>query len=246
LSDAPVIGISTYRQAADWSTWREVEADLLPAGYARSVESAGGVPMLLPPFATEEAARTAVGRLDGLVLAGGSDINPERYGQAPHPTVLRWYDERDASELWLLEAADERSLPVLGICRGMQLMAVAAGGTLIQHLPDVIGHSRHSGSASGYETTRVSVAPGHRLSGLTDESVTAQSHHHQAVASHPGYAATAWDDDGVLQAMEAPGERFVLGVQWHPETVDDCGVFNGIVAAARSFQAAAALPAAGG
>ncbi|WP_212745944.1 gamma-glutamyl-gamma-aminobutyrate hydrolase family protein [Sinomonas susongensis] len=240
MSDAVVIGISTYRQAADWSAWRGVDADLLPSDYARSVERSGGIPVLLPPFATRQAAEGAVERLDGLLLAGGSDINPERYGQSPHPDVVRWYDQRDASELWLLEAAHGLELPVLGICRGMQLMAVAAGGSLVQHLPDVVGHDRHAGTPGGYGATEVHVEPGHRISGLIGSTVLAPCHHHQAVATHPSYEATAYDDDGVLQAMEAPGERFAVGVQWHPETASDAGLFEGLVRAASERRSALA------
>lgn len=233
MSKAPVIGLSTYRQAADWSAWRRVEADLLPSAYARAIERAGGIPVLLPAFATAEAAASAVDRLDGLLLAGGADINPARYGQAPHESVIGWYDERDAAELWLLAAADARELPVLGICRGMQLMAVAAEGTLVQHLPDVVGHAMHAGGDGGYSAVPVSVAPGHRISELVGDAVLAPCHHHQVVATHPGYVATAHCGDGVLHAMEAPGERFALAVQWHPETTSDCGIFRGFIEACR-------------
>lgn len=230
---APVIGITTYRQPADWSSWEQVEADLLPSDYARSVERAGGVPVLVPPLGSAAAARTVLERLDGLLIAGGADVNPARYGQEPAPSVIRWYDERDASELWLLAEADSIRLPVLGICRGMQLMAVAAGGSLIQHLPDVVGHDKHSGGASSYERIPVEIAPGNRLAGLLGDAVIAASHHHQAVAEHPGFVPTARDGDGVLQAMEGTGDRFVVGVQWHPETTDDVRVIAGLVEAAR-------------
>ncbi|MBU3063657.1 gamma-glutamyl-gamma-aminobutyrate hydrolase family protein [Nocardia sp. NEAU-G5] len=233
MSDAPVIGLTTYRQAADWSSWRGVEADLLPSDYARAVERAGGIPLLLPTFATARAATSAVDRLDGLLLAGGADINPARYGRPPHESVTAWYDDRDASELWLLAAAQARPLPVLGICRGMQLMAVAAGGTLVQHLPDVVGHAVHSGGDGDYSTVPVTVAPGHRISDLIGNELLVRSHHHQSVATHPGYVATARDADGVIQAMEAPGPRFAVAVQWHPETTSDCGVFKGLIEACR-------------
>jgi len=229
---APVIGITTYRQRASWGTWSGVDADLLPAAYARSVERAGGIPVLLPPFASADAARGALARVDGLLVAGGADVNPARYGQEPDPHVVAWYDDRDASELWLLAASADRDLPVLGICRGMQLMAVAAGGDLVQHLPDAVGHDRHSGGA-GYEQVEVGVESGHRISRLIADAVVVPCHHHQAVDRHPGFTATARDGDGVLQAMEAEGERFQIGVQWHPETADDPGLFEGLVAAAR-------------
>jgi putative glutamine amidotransferase len=229
----PVIGITAYRQPADWGTWREVPADLLPADYARAVERAGGAPVLLPVLATEEAAAAAVARLDGLVLAGGADLNPARYGQEPDPNVVRWDDDRDASELRVLAAADAAALPVLGVCRGMQLMAAAHGGTLVQHLPDVVGHDRHGGPPSGYGEVTVHLEAGRRIAGLLHRSFIAPCHHHQAVATHPGFVAAAHDDDGVLQAMEAEGDRFALAVQWHPEASSDAGLFEGLVAAAR-------------
>jgi putative glutamine amidotransferase len=234
---APVIGITTYRQPADWGTWRGVSADLLPADYARAVERSGGVPVLLPVFASADAAAAAAHRVDGIVLAGGADLNPALYGAGADPHVVGWYDDRDASELWLLAAAETRGLPVLGICRGMQLMAVAAGGTLLQHLPDNVGHDRHGGGPTTFGEVAVDVAPGHRISTLLDRAFIAPCHHHQAVDAHPGYVATARDEDGVLQAMEADGDRFAVAVQWHPEASRDSGLFDGLVAAAHEWTA---------
>lgn len=229
----PVIGLTTYRQAADWGTWRQVEADLLPSDYARSIERAGGVPLLLPPVAAAGAAADALARLDGLLIAGGADVNPARYGQEPDPSVVRWYDDRDAWELALLAEAERIRLPLLGICRGMQLMAVAAGGSLVQHLPDVVGHGEHGGGPTSYGSASVRVDAEGRVAGLVAPEITVPVHHHQAVAQHPGYRPVAHDADGVLQAMEGEGDRFAVGVQWHPETDADPGLFDGLIAAAR-------------
>ncbi|MBN9150440.1 MAG: gamma-glutamyl-gamma-aminobutyrate hydrolase family protein [Cryobacterium sp.] len=228
----PVIGISTYRQPASWSSWEGVTADILPTAYAESVVETGGAPLLVPPVPSLAAAKLLVTRIDGLIIAGGSDVNPARYRQKPHGAVTTWYDDRDASELWLLDAAAPRQLPVLGICRGMQIMAVHAGGSIIQHLPDDVGNSSHSGLGNAYGATNVMIESGHRISALVDPSLIVACHHHQGVSTHPGFVATAHSGDGVLEAMEAEGERFLVGVQWHPETTKDKGLFAGLIAAA--------------
>jgi len=236
---SPVIGITTYRQEASWGTWQRVEADLLPSDYARSIERAGGVPLLLPPVAAPGAAGDVLARLDGLLIAGGADVNPARYGQEPDPSTGsgtvggRWYDDRDAWELALLAEAERIRLPLLGICRGMQIMAVAAGGSLVQHLPDVVGHGEHGGGPTSYGSASVRIDAEGRVAELVAREITVPVHHHQAVAQHPGYRPVAHDADGVLQAMEAEGERFAVGVQWHPETDEDPGLFDGLIAAAR-------------
>jgi len=230
----PVIGISTYRQSASWSSWDGVPADLLPTAYAESVVEAGGAPLLIPPVPALAVAELLVSRIDGLIIAGGSDVNPARYRQEPHGAVTTWYDDRDTSELWLLDAAASRQLPVLGICRGMQVMAVHAGGSIIQHLPDDVGNTSHSGSGNTYGATNVLIEPGHRISSLVDPILVVACHHHQGVAVHPGFVATARSSDGVLEAMEAEGERFQVGVQWHPETTQDKGLFAGLITAARA------------
>lgn len=232
----PVIGITTYHRPASWGTWSDVECDLLPSAYAQSVTGAGGVPLLIPPLATAEAADSTVAALDGLIIAGGEDMNPAAYGAEPDPHVTGWVDARDAGELLLLDAAERVGLPVLGICRGMQVMAVHSGGSLIQHLPDAIGHARHAATDGTYSDTDVHVDAACRLASLLPGDFTVASHHHQAVAEHPGFLAAARDDDGVLQAMEAPGERFAVAVQWHPEQHDDAGLFAGLVAAARRYR----------
>lgn len=226
----PVIGLSTYREEARWGVWSQ-SADLLPSVYTRSIELAGGVPVLLPPTTPyDEAAAAAVARLDGLVITGGSDVAPSRYGEQPHERTVRWRDDRDSWELALLDAAT--ALPTLGVCRGMQLMAVHAGGSLEQHVPDVVGHERHNPGSDGFGDTSVSIAPGSRLASLVAPALTVHCHHHQSVRTHPGFLPVAWADDGLLEAMEAPGDRLCVAVQWHPEMAADAGLFKALVAAA--------------
>lgn len=234
----PLIGLSTYREQARWGAWDQ-SADLLPTVYAHAIEAAGGVPLLLPPTKPyDEAAPAAVARLDGLVISGGADVSPARYGEKPHERTTRWRDDRDAWELALLDAAAETpQLPLLGVCRGMQVMAVHAGGALDQHVPDLVGHDRHNPGPDAYGETSVSVAPGSRLASMVQTSLTVHCHHHQSVREHPGFTPVAWADDGLLEAMEAPGERLSIAVQWHPEMVADVGLFRALVGAASLRQA---------
>ena len=228
---APLIGLTTYREDAAWGVWHQ-RADVLPTQYAAAVEATGGVPVLLPPVEQVGAAETVVARLDGLVISGGADVDPSRYEARPHPRTAGCRPDRDAWEVALLDAAQAAGLPVLGVCRGMQVMAVHAGGTLVQHVPDVVGHEEHSPGGDRFGGVRVRTAPGSRLAALVGGTVTVNCHHHQAVASHPGFEAAAHAADGTLEAMETPGDRFCVGVQWHPETAADVGLLAGLVRAA--------------
>ncbi|MBM9466508.1 gamma-glutamyl-gamma-aminobutyrate hydrolase family protein [Nakamurella leprariae] len=231
----PVIGISTYRTHATWSRWQGVEAAVLPAAYVDAVTAGGGTAVLIPPLHPADSAGALLSRLDGLVLAGGSDVNPSRYGRIAHPATHGWHDDRDVSELALLDAAADLDRPVLAICRGMQLLAVHAGGHLHQHVPDVVGHPGHRPENSSYGPVTIRIEPESRLAGiLSPPPVTVPCHHHQAVADHPRHRATAWAADGLPEALELPGDRFVVGVQWHPEVSDDRRLFAALVAAARS------------
>ena len=226
----PLIGLSTYREQARWGVWDQT-ADLLPATYADSVARAGGAPVLLPP-ADPSAAQDVVERLDGLVITGGADVDPGRYGAEPHPRTVAWRTDRDAWELALLDAAVACDLPVLGICRGMQVMAVHGGGALDQHLPETVGHETHSPTGPEFGDVDVESCPGTRLRMLVGDRSNVGCHHHQSVREHPGFVPAAYAGDGTLEAIEGAGDRFLVAVQWHPETRADAGLFSGLVAAA--------------
>src|SRR5215210_3981867 len=223
MSSRPLIGLSTYREPAAWGVWN-TRADLLPAVYVRSVEAAGGAAVLLPP--QNIGADDIVARLDGLILSGGGDIDPARYGQKPHPRSRNVRRDRDAWELALLNAADERALPTLGICRGMQLMAVRVGGVLDQHSPD----------ADAYGWISITTIADSLVRRLVGNHLQVSCHHHQSVASHPGFVATARAADGTVEAIEDPERPFWLAVQWHPENGDDLGLFAGLVEAAARLE----------
>jgi anthranilate synthase component 2/putative glutamine amidotransferase len=227
----PLIGITTYREQARWGFW-DVPAVLLPASYADAVADAGGEPVLLP---TGAVSAETVGRLDGLVLAGGADVDPARYEQeaGPHTTATR--PERDASEIALLEAALSRDLPLLAICRGMQLLDVVLGGTLIQHVPDIPGAVSHQLGLGLFAEREVRTDPDSAVGALLGPVVTVNCHHHQALDRlAPRMTASAWAEDGLVEAVEVAGHRFCLGVQWHPEAGDDRRLFAALVGAARS------------
>jgi anthranilate synthase component 2/putative glutamine amidotransferase len=225
----PLIGISTYREPARWGTW-DIPAVLLPAAYADAVAEAGGEPVLLPTGATSPGV---VIRLDGLVLAGGADVDPARYGQPAGPDTAVVRPERDAAELALLRAALERDLPLLAVCRGMQLLNVELGGDLVQHLPDVPGTGCHDPGAGLFQHREMRIEPGSRLAGLLGTTAEADCHHHQALGRiAPGLRVTAWAEDGVVEGVELPARRFAVGVQWHPEAGVDHRLFAAHVAAA--------------
>jgi putative glutamine amidotransferase len=245
---APVIGLSTYGEPAQWAFW-QAPAVLLPTSYLQQVTAAGGIPVLLPPLPGVAAAVT---RLDGLILTGGGDVDPGRYGEAPHPRTTRVSEPRDAAELELVGAALGAGLPVLGICRGMQLLNVARGGTLRQHLPEDAGHASVPGTFGSHP---VRVAPGTRLAGILGDDageLDVPTAHHQGVgALGDGLVATAWAADGVIEAVELAGagsgepDPFVVAVQWHPEASTDRRLVEALVAAAAAGASRGAAAASG-
>jgi putative glutamine amidotransferase len=231
----PVIGITSYVEKASWRVWRSLPAALISYAYVRQIADAGGTAFVVPPLptgATQDDARSLLGRLDGLVLSGGSDIDPARYRAARSATTQEARPDRDDSELLLARVACG-TMPVLGICRGMQVLAVAAGGTLDQHLPQLLGTDNHSPGPASYGRTAVRIDAGSLLASVLGTSVEVDCYHHQGVATHPGYLAAAWAADGIVEAMERPGEVFNMGVQWHPEIGTDARLFHALLKAAR-------------
>jgi putative glutamine amidotransferase len=238
MSHPPRIGICAALEHARWTHWDE-EAFLLSRGYIEHVQRAGGVALMLPvdPRAVEDPDIVLDG-LEGLMLAGGADIDPRAYGAPPHPTVTGTCPERDEFEMALVRRALERDLPVLGICRGMQLLNVACGGTLIQHLPDDVGHSDHRRSLGSFDDADhdVRLEPGSlaaRAAGETSHAT--KSHHHQAVGTlGEGLVVSGRATlDDLPEAIEAPGRTYALGVQWHPEVDPASRVVASLVEAAR-------------
>ncbi|MCD0449530.1 gamma-glutamyl-gamma-aminobutyrate hydrolase family protein [Actinocorallia sp. API 0066] len=226
----PLIGVTTYQEAARWGVWVR-EAALLPVSYTRSVERAGGVPVLLPPYAEQDAVETLLARLDGLVVAGGPDVDPAKYGAAPHERTGAPDLARDRFESALLRAAVEGGKPFLAICRGLQLLNVVRGGTLVQHLPDTVGHEGHAPVPGRFSRHRVQISPASRTGTILGELADVPTYHHQAVdVLGRGLVAVAWARDQVVEAVEVEGHRFGLGVQWHPEEGDDLRLFEALVA----------------
>lgn len=226
----PVVGITSYVEQARWGVW-DVPAAVLPFHYVERVEAAGASAVLLPPSAATDG--DVLGRLDGVVFAGGADLDPALYGEAAHPETTGLRPERDAAELPLMRAALDRDVPLLGICRGMQVLSVVSGGTLVQHLPDEVGHERHRPAPGVYGTHSVRLHPGSRAHHLLGDEVSVPSYHHQGLASPGSLTVSGWADDGTPEVVEDPSRRFAVGVLWHPEAGEDLRLFEGLVAAAR-------------
>jgi putative glutamine amidotransferase len=242
----PVIGITTYDDHASWRSW-SARAAMLPWAYVDAVRRGGGRPVLLPPGGDDDEAAATVAGLDGVVVAGGPDVGPARYGAAAHPRTTPAVPARDAWELAVTGSALRQRVPLLAICRGMQVLNVLCGGTLHQHLPDLVGHGGHDGAPGSFGRHEVRVAAGSVLARVLPEDghFEVPTRHHQAVdLLGDGLVAVAWAKDGTVEAVEAgpphveswgagwETDGFVLGVQWHPEQGDDSRLFAALAAAA--------------
>jgi gamma-glutamyl-gamma-aminobutyrate hydrolase PuuD len=224
----PLIGITTYVEPASWGHWN-VEAALVPYEYVRAVERAGGRAVLVPP--DEDGIEEVLDALDGLIFSGGNDMTPEEYGAEPHPETTGTNPERDRGELALLEAALSRDLPVLAICRGFEVLNIARGGDLVQHLPELVGHEEHRETLGEFSEHTVRVDPSSRIGEVAG---AVKSHHHQGIGRiGAGLRDVAWAEDGTVEAIEDPEKPFVVGVLWHPEAGEDQRLFERLVEAAR-------------
>jgi gamma-glutamyl-gamma-aminobutyrate hydrolase PuuD len=231
----PVIGITTYVTPAKWSYW-DLEAALVPAAYVHAVERAGGRPLLVPP--SQAGVDETLDALDGLLLSGGSDLDPDLYDQEPHEETFGVHPQRDRAELALLEAALDRDMPVLAVCRGSQVLNVARGGDLVQHLPDVVGDEKHKHTPGAFADHDVALEDGTRLASLLGDRAPVKSHHHQGFGKiGRGLRVAAHAEDGTIEAVEDPERRFALGVLWHPEAGEDRRLFEELVRQAKDYRA---------
>jgi putative glutamine amidotransferase len=234
-----VIGITAYAEpSVRWGAW-DVPAAVIPLAYVRQVEAAGGRPLLVPP--SEDGINETLDVLDGILFSGGADIDPAEYGQDAHSETIGTRPERDRGELALLTAALERDMPVLAVCRGSQVLNVARGGDLVQHLPEVVGDEKHKHTPGVFADHEVDVKDGSRLGTLLGDRAAVKSHHHQGFGTvGEGLVESAWAEDGTLEALEDPSKRFAVGVLWHPEEGEDAALFAALVEEARAYRAARA------
>jgi putative glutamine amidotransferase len=235
----PLIGLTSYRQQAQTGVW-DVQASFLPAQYVDAVTSAGGIAVLLPPQPVDAGVAAAVvAALDGVIITGGGDIDPARYGAERHEKTDPANLLRDAWEDAILSAAIEQEVPFLGICRGLQVLNVNRGGTLVQHLPDVVGDDRYNRGGGEFTVTHAEIEGG-KLAGLLEgDRLDVKSYHHQAVERlGDGLTVTAHSPDGTVYGVELPGVPFGVAVQWHPEedATEDARLFAGLVDAARAHR----------
>jgi putative glutamine amidotransferase len=230
----PIIGITSYAEEARWGVWN-VPAALIPLTYVQAVERAGGRPLLVPP--SSDGIEETLDAFDGLLFSGGSDLDPDLYGADAHPETNGIRLERDRAELALLEAALARDLPVLAVCRGSQVLNVARGGDLVQHLPEVVGDEKHKHTPGVFADHDVDLKEGTRLQLLLGDRAPVKSHHHQGYGTiGEGLVESAWAEDGTVEALEDPSRRFALGVLWHPEAGEDFALFEALVEEAARYR----------
>jgi putative glutamine amidotransferase len=237
VSSRPVIGICAAIERVSWGAWRDVPSSLMPLSYSSAVQAAGAMALVLPPDdAAAQRPDELLDLIDGLMLAGGCDVDPATYGARPHARTTGTWPERDRFELALTHRATERELPVLGICRGMQLLNVARGGTLDQHVPDRVGHEQHRHTPGQFSDHEVRLEAGSVASRAVGAETTAvKSHHHQGVDElGEGLVATGWSTpDDIVEAIELEGTAYALGVLWHPEQDQRSRVVASLVEAAQ-------------
>jgi putative glutamine amidotransferase len=233
----PVIGITAYAEpSVRWGAW-DLPAAVIPLAYVEQVERSGGRPVLVPP--SDDGIDETLDALDGVLFSGGSDLDPAQYGQEAHPETNSIRVERDRAELMLLTAALERDMPILAVCRGSQVLNVARGGDLVQHLPDVVGDDKHKHTPGVFADHDVDVIEGTRLAALIGDRAPVKSHHHQGFGRlGDGLVEAARAEDGTLEALELPEKRFALGVLWHPEAGEDAALFRALVDEARAYHVA--------
>ena len=230
----PLVGITTDITSARYGSWEEVSA-LVPVDYTRAVERAGGRPLLVPP--SEDGVDETLDVLDAVIFSGGSDLDPAAYGQEAHPETRGIVEERDRAELALLQAALARDMPVLAVCRGSQVLNVALGGDLVQHLPDVVGDHKHKHTPGAYADHDVELVSGTRLGSLLGDHAPVKSHHHPGFGRlGEGLREAALAEDGTVEALEDPSRPFALGVLWHPEAGEDLRLFEALVAEAGAYR----------
>ena len=235
----PLIGITSYSEPeVRWGAWT-LPAALIPTMYLEAIERAGGRPLLVPP--ADDGVEETLDALDGLLFSGGSDLDPEVYGAEAHPETNGMRPHRDGAEVALLTAALELDMPVLAVCRGSQVLNVALGGDLVQHLPEIVGDDKHKVTSGVFAEHDVDVEPDSVLGSLIGERAPVKSHHHQGFGRiGAGLRPVAEAEDGTIEALEDPARRFTVGVLWHPEAGEDARLFDELVRQAAEYRSAKA------
>jgi putative glutamine amidotransferase len=231
----PLIGVTSYEpEEVRTGVW-VFSAALIPSTYVDAIARAGGRPLIVPPL--DNGIDETLDALDGILFSGGEDLDPAHYGAERHPETKGVHERRDRAELALLRGALERDMPTLAVCRGSQVLNVARGGDLVQHLPELVGHDEHRHTPGEFADHDIRIAPDSRLGHLLGEHAPVKSHHHQGFGRiGEGLRDVAWAEDGIVEGLEDPEKRFALGVLWHPEEGEDFALFRGLVEEARRYR----------